>query len=119
MFKILIENYTTLNVDLKLGFGGTKLVFDALRNGDIDLYPEYTGTGLLVLMPEEGRNTSIMYSREAVYEYVQKEFRERYNIHWLSPLGFNNTHAMVMRREQAERLGILSISDLAEYLQKE
>ncbi len=119
MFKILIENYTTLNVDLKLGFGGTKLVFDALRNGDIDLYPEYTGTGLLVLMPEEGRDTSIMYSREAVYEYVQKEFRERYDIYWLSPLGFNNTHAMVMRREQAERLGILSISDLAEYLQKE
>jgi len=119
MFKILIENYTTLNVDLKMGFGGTKLVFDALRNGDIDIYPEYTGTGLLVLMPEEDRDTIIMYDREAVYEYVRKEFRERYDIHWLSPLGFNNTHTMVMRREHAERLGINTISELADYLQKQ
>lgn len=119
MFKILIENYTTLDVDLKMGFGGTKLVFDALRNGDIDIYPEYTGTGLLVLLPEEDRDTIIKYDREAVYEYVQKEFRERYDIHWLSPLGFNNTHTMVMRREQAERLGINTISDLAAYLQKQ
>ena len=119
MFKILIENYTTLDVDLKMGFGGKKLGFDELRNGDIEINPEITGTGLLVLLPEEDRDTIIKYDREAVYEYVQKEFRERYDIHWLSPLGFNNTHTMVMRREHAERLGINTISDLAAYLQKQ
>lgn len=112
IFKIVIENKTKLTVGLKLGFGGTKLLFDALDTGEIDLYPEYTGTGLLVIL-KSSDNKDIAYQKDEVYEFVSKVFKERYNIEWLSPLGFNNTFALMMRRDQAESLGIRSISDLA------
>jgi len=118
MFGIIIENYTNYNAELKLGFGGTKLVFDALANGEIDLYPEYTGTGLLVILqPEDEVKRLYMNDKERLYAFVQDQFKEKYQLKWLDPLGFNNTHAMMMREEQAARLGIKTISDLSEYLQ--
>ena len=114
MFKLLIENYTSLTVELKLGFGGTKLLFDAMQQGFIDIYPEYTGTGLLVILkPGEAVIKDILYEKEVVLNYVKDNFREKYGLQWLDPLGFNNTHAFMMRREDAERLGITKISDLA------
>jgi osmoprotectant transport system permease protein len=119
MFKIIIENNTNLTVDLKLSFGGTKLVFDALNNANIDLYPEYSGTGLLVLLPEEDKKTNIIYESDVVYDYVKQKFSQHYNLKWLSPLGFNNTHAILMRRKQAELLNIETISDLSRLSQKQ
>lgn len=116
MFKILIENYTALGVDLKLGFGGTKLLFDAMNNGDIDIYPEYSGTGLLVILKaaEEDRE-KILYKKDVVFDYVQEAFQKNYNIQWFPPLGFNNTHAIMMRRERAKKLGITKVSDLSKF----
>ncbi|MEO1051569.1 MAG: ABC transporter permease/substrate-binding protein [Bacteroidota bacterium] len=120
MFKILIENYTSLTVETKLGFGGTKLVFDALDNGEIDLYPEYTGTGLLVLLnASEEERKSIQYDKLSVLNYVKKEIRDRHGMEWMPPLGFNNTFALMMREEQAEELNIKTISDLSEYLKNQ
>jgi len=115
LFGILIENYTNLVVDLRLGFGGTKLVFEALKKGDIDLYPEYTGTGLLVILKSEKKMDELKDKRE-VYQYVKKEYEKRYGITWLPPLGFNNTYALMMRWKQAEKLNIQTISDLKHYL---
>ena len=119
MFKALIENYTSLTVELKLGFGGTKLVFDALNNREIDLYPEYTGTGLLVILQsQDSLREKVLYQKDAVYNFVRTEFIQQYGIEWLPPLGFNNTHALMMRREMAEELDLQSISDLSAYLQR-
>src|SRR6185312_13324657 len=50
MYTMLIKGYTDLDVATKTGLGGTKICFDALTNNQIDLYPEYTGTGLLVIL---------------------------------------------------------------------
>ena len=117
MFGVMIENYTGLDADLKLGFGGTKLCFDALANGDIDLYPEYTGTGFLVILqPRESVRKAYIDDKQGLYDFVSKEFMKRYNILWLDPLGFNNTFAIMMRENHAERLNIKSISDLKTYL---
>ncbi|TRX62697.1 ABC transporter permease subunit [Fulvivirga sp. M361] len=114
MFKLVIENYTGLTVELKLGFGGTKLLFDAMNEGHIDLYPEYTGTGLLVILQPEGAVLQkILYEKQEVLDYVQQKFQEKYNMEWLPPLGFNNTHAIMMRKKEADRLGIQKISDLS------
>jgi len=113
IFKWMIENYTGLTVELHLGFGGTKLLFDATVAGDIDIYPEYTGTGLLVILPEESRDKGLRYARDEVYDYVSNEFRQRYNLEWGAPIGFNNTFALMMRSEMAGELGIVTISDLA------
>ncbi|MBL6447432.1 ABC transporter permease/substrate-binding protein [Fulvivirga sp. 29W222] len=117
IFKIIIENKTGLTVDLKLGFGGTKLLFDALDTGEIDIYPEYTGTGLLVIL-KPNKDVNIPYHKDKVFDFVSKEFKKQYNIVWLPPLGFNNTFALMMRKKQAESLGIQSISDLAKARKK-
>lgn len=117
MYSILIKGNTDLNVDTKTGLGGTKICFDALTNNQIDLYPEYTGTGLLVILqPENKLVQQMMGNKETVYNYVRKEFMSRYKIKWLKPIGFNNAYALMMRRNQAKQLAIRTISDLKMYI---
>ncbi|QJB30319.1 ABC transporter permease/substrate-binding protein [Chitinophaga oryzae] len=117
MYKMLIEGHTDLSATTKTGLGGTKIVFDALVNDQIDMYPEYTGTGLLVILqaPQPTVDSIISDSRK-VYDYVKNGFATQYQLRWLQPIGFNNTYALMMRREQATRLHISSISDLATYV---
>ncbi len=115
IFKSVIENYTGYTTELHLGFGGTKLLFDATLAGDIDIYPEYTGTGLLVILPKEAiQNFAVRYEKDLVYELVNREFMNRYNMAWGPPLGFNNTFALMMRKGMAQRRNIKTISDLTE-----
>jgi osmoprotectant transport system permease protein len=119
IFRIMIENYTNLSVDLKLGFGGTKLLFGALENGDLDLYPEYTGTGFLVILqPEEETRKYYIRNQNALWSFLQQEFGERYQLTWMPQLGFNNTFALMMRMDQAGNLKVNSLSDLAAYQQE-
>jgi osmoprotectant transport system permease protein len=117
IYKILIEGYTDYKVETKTGLGGTKICFDALMNDAIDFYPEYTGTGLLVLLkPSEKIVKEVSESPEKTFDYVNSEFQKQYGIEWLKPLGFNNSYALMMRRKQAEELNIKYISDLKNYL---
>ncbi|MBW3522306.1 ABC transporter permease/substrate-binding protein [Chryseobacterium sp. NKUCC03_KSP] len=117
IYKMLIEGYTDYKVETKTGLGGTKICFDALMNDAIDFYPEYTGTGLLVLLkPSEKTIKEVSESPEKTFDYVNSEFQKQYGIEWLKPLGFNNSYALMMRRKQAEELNIKYISDLKNYL---
>jgi osmoprotectant transport system permease protein len=117
MYKMLIEGYTNYKVETKTGLGGTKICFDALMNDAIDFYPEYTGTGLLVLLkPTDQTIKTVSQSAEQTYNYVNSEFKKQYGIQWLKPLGFNNSYALMMRKKQAHELKIKSISDLKKYL---
>jgi len=119
MYKMLILGNSNLQVETKSGLGGTKICFDALTNNQIDFYPEYTGTGLLVILPQKpALFAKIMGDKEKVYTYVQTEFEKNYRIKWLRPIGFNNTYALMMRKQQAQNLSINSISDLKNHLQK-
>ncbi|MCF2497701.1 ABC transporter permease/substrate-binding protein [Dyadobacter chenhuakuii] len=117
IYKALIEGNTDLKVETKTGLGGTKICFDALTNNEIDVYPEYTGTGLLVILkPSKNDLAALAGSREKVFSYVQKGFDEQYNLQWLKPIGFNNAYALMMRKEQAQSLNIRTITDLKEYV---
>ncbi len=117
LYKSLIEGNSDLKVATKTGLGGTKLCFDALINDEIDLYPEYTGTGFLVLLkPARETVKNLSKSADAVFDYVSSEFQKKYNLKWLKPIGYNNSYALMMRREQAQSLRIKSISDLTNYL---
>ena len=117
IYRQLIEGQTSLKVVSKTGFGGTKLCFDALRTGAIDFYPEYTGTGLLVILqPDQKTLDSLNGQPEAVFQYVRSSFRRQYNLLWLTPLGFNNAYCLMMRQEQARQLHIQTISELTRYL---
>jgi osmoprotectant transport system permease protein len=117
IYKMLIEGYTDYKVETKTGLGGTKICFDALMNDAIDFYPEYTGTGLLVLLkPSQKTIEEVSKSPEKTFLYVNSEFQKQYGIEWLKPLGFNNSYALMMRRKQAEELKIKNISDLKKYM---
>lgn len=117
IYRQLIERQTPLRVVTKTGLGGTQICFDALRTGAIDFYPEYTGTGLLVtLQPSAHVLQQLPMQPDSVYQFVRQQFREKYNLNWLKPLGFNNSYCLMMRREQAQQLGIQSIDDLVRYL---
>ncbi len=119
LYAALIRGNTNLAVETKTGLGGTTICFEALRSGAIDLYPEYTGTGLLVLLqPRPAVVDSLAGRPAAVLSYVRAEFRRRYGLEWLAPLGFNNTYALLMRQRQARQLGVVSVSDLSRYLRE-
>ena len=95
-------------VDRRFGLGATEIAFGALREGAIDVYPEYTGTALAAILGDE-----LQADAEAVYRHVAGVFRERWDARWLAPLGFENTYAIAVRRETAEALELATLSDLA------
>jgi glycine betaine/choline ABC-type transport system substrate-binding protein len=103
-----LERRLQIKVDRKLDLGGTLLAQQALQNGAIDLYPEYTGTALTAVL--KMRPVS---DPAAVLERVRAEYRKRWNLEWLDPLGFNNTFAMVVRGSQARSEGLETLSDAA------
>ncbi len=107
MFAQLLEA-RGIAVDRRLGLGATEIVFGALRRGAVDVYPEYTGTGLLAILgatpPKE---------RAAAFRQVSEAFRARWGVRWLPPLGFQNTYAIAVRPETADSLGLRTLSDLA------
>ena len=92
----------------RFGLGGTEISFPALQQGSIDVYPEYTGSGLLVILKAPPDPASAK-----VFDIVSREFRTRFDVRWLPPLGFENTYAMSIRTEMAQRLGIRTLSDFA------
>jgi len=92
----------------RFGLGGTEIIFPALVRGDIDLYPEYTGTGVLVIL-----KTQPPAGSAAVFDIVAREFAERYDLRWLAPLGFENTYAMSVRTDMAQELNLRTLSDFA------
>jgi osmoprotectant transport system permease protein len=119
IYAMLIRGYTDLRVESKTGLGGTKICFDALTYGQIDMYPEYTGTALLaILHPPSSLIDHLAGSKDSVYAYVRERFGKDYNLNWLDPIGFNNAYALMMRRGEAKQLGIGTISDLVHYQQK-
>ena len=95
-------------VDRRPGLGTTEILMQAIVGGDVDVYPEYTGTGLAAVLGETATGGSVQ-----VFNRVSEEFERRWGLHWLPPLGFENTYAMAMRREAADSLGIRTLSGLA------
>jgi len=97
---------TGVQVDRKFGMGGM-VCFQALKSGDMDVYVEYTGTGLVNILGEP-----VMTAPDKVLSRVRSEFKKRWDIVWEPPLGFNNSYTLVMRRDSAEKLGISKMSEL-------
>ena len=117
MYRFLISGNTDLKVETKTGLGGTKICFDALTNNQIDFYPEYTGTALLVLLKTDAEVIEKLDgNKDAVYQYVKDKMSRDLQLDWLKPIGFNNSYALMMRREQAQSLHIKTISDLTNHL---
>jgi osmoprotectant transport system permease protein len=104
----LIESRTDLQVERRVNLGGTMVVGSALREGEIDLYPEYTGTAWAIHL---GITAKVEDPLRAYY-HVAREYRQRYGITWLAPFGFSNSFALAVSEDFAERFGLTRISDL-------
>lgn len=107
LFAQQIEAHSSLHVERRVNLGGTLLCHQALISGQIDLYPEYTGTALTAVL-----NDPPMNDPAAVFRQVQAEYRSRFNVDVMLPLGFNNTFAMVVRGDDAKNLHLSTISDI-------
>ncbi len=105
----LIEFKTGLLVQRRFDLGGN-LAHDALLAGEIDMYPEYTGTGLTVILRQKP-----MSDPKKVYEMVKQQYAAKFGVEWLRPFGFSNTFAILVRGEDARRLRLRTISDIVRY----
>ena len=105
-----IEARTDLRVGRKLNLGGTFICHQALMAGEIGAYVEYTGTALTAILQSPPSSDS-----ETVFRTVQEAYRTRFGLEWLPPLGFSNTFAIIIRGEDASRLGVKTISQLTQH----
>lgn len=128
IYAQLLEN-AGFEVERKLNLGGTVVAQQALLSGDLDLYPEYTGTGLLVVLgaslgdvpglgnasgtPTADTTTpSAADPSTAVYDYVKQQYKDRFDLVWLDQSPMNDTQALAVTRKFAEEHNLTTISDL-------
>ncbi|MEO8601681.1 MAG: glycine betaine ABC transporter substrate-binding protein [bacterium] len=105
----VLEAHTNARVERTFNLAGTQVCFDALRSGAIDLYAEYTGTGLRNILGDDGDRGGAA----AVYALVSETFRSRFDLLWLAPFGFDNTYVLMMQPDRAAALGVTRLGDLA------
>lgn len=108
MYALLLEAHG-YRVDRKLNLAGTLVAHQALVHDEIDMYPEYTGTGLMNMLGMDP-----MSSAEAVYTAVKEGYLSEWNLVWLDPAPMNNTQAIAVTREVAERYDMYTLSRMAE-----
>ena len=111
MFAQLLER-SGRRVERRPGLGTTDVAFQALRAGAVDVYPEYTGTGLVAILGDSLTDAMRVDSRSA-YAHVATATLQRFGVTWLPPLGFQNGYAIAVRRETAQRFRLRTLSDLA------
>ena len=107
MYALMLEE-EGFAVNRKLNLGGTPVAQAAIESGEIDLYPEYTGTALLTVL-----KLPVSSDPQAVFETVQQEYQSRFSLVWLDPSPMNNTQGLAMTEEKAIALGIRTLSDFA------
>ncbi|MCI2773666.1 ABC transporter permease/substrate-binding protein [Staphylococcus petrasii] len=108
MYKILIEDETDDTVDVKDGMGKTSFLFNALKSDDIDGYLEFTGTVLGELTKEDLKSKK----ENAVYNQAKQSLEKKYDMTMLKPMKYNNTYALAVKKDFAEKHNIKTIGDL-------
>lgn len=108
LYSLALEN-AGYKVERKLNLGSA-IVHNALTNGDIDFYPEYTGTGLLTVLKEAPK-----FDSKEVYREVSAQYKEKFKLIWLDPSAANDSQGLVMNKRAAEQYQIRTISDLQKH----
>ena len=108
MYKLLIEEESDIEVELKVGMGTTTFVFNALNSKNIDIYPEFTGTAVFTFLKE----IPVSNEEKKVFEQAKIGMEKNFNMEMLSPMKYNNTYAIAVPRSFAEENKISKISDL-------
>jgi osmoprotectant transport system substrate-binding protein len=110
----MVEANSQITVERKLNLGGTKVNFDGIRRGNLDMYAEYDGTGYGVHLGHEEPITD----PATVYPQVKREFEEKFQLTWSNPFGFNNTYALAIPQQLAEQYNIRTYTDLVPHSDK-
>ena len=110
MYKDLIEDETDIKVTVKPSFGKTSFLYEALKNGSIDMYPEFTGTVTSSLIKPP--MTGLSNDPAAVYEAAKAAILKQDDLVLLEPMEYQNTYAVAVKRSYAEQYGLKTISDL-------
>lgn len=110
MYKILIEDETDIDVEVKPNFGKTSFLYEALKGGSIDIYPEFTGTVTTTLLktPE----TVASNDPDEVYEVARKKIFEQDKLVYLNPMKFQDTYALAVTEKFAKEHNLSDISDI-------
>jgi len=114
IIKLMLED-AGFKVEDKISFGPTDVVRRAITNGEIDIYPEYTGNGAFFFNQSE---STVWKDRMKGYEAVSKLDYEANKLVWLTPAPANNTWAICVRQDLAQKEGLKTLEDLAAYLKK-
>src|SRR5699024_7152749 len=109
----VIEDKTDYDVVYQESLGEVAILTPALNKGEIDLYVEYTGTGLMDVLEEE---TEPGESSDSVYERVKAGYEEEFQVTWLEPLGFENTYTLAYASDSG--IDAQTYTELAEYSQE-
>ncbi|HEM6403736.1 TPA: ABC transporter permease/substrate-binding protein [Streptococcus suis] len=115
MYKLLIEDQTDIKVEIKPNFGKTSFLYEALKSGSIDIYLEYTGTITSTLLKNSSMDLST--NSDEVYTYAKEAILEQDGLVYLAPMAFQNTYALTVTEDYAQKNGIEKISDLAKVQQ--
>jgi osmoprotectant transport system substrate-binding protein len=97
-----------IRVERKINLGGTLIAHKALTGNEVDLYPEYTGTALNVVL-----KAPVIADPGAVYKKVKAFYEKEFEVTWLKPSGINNGYAIVVRPETAQQHSLKTLTDLA------
>jgi osmoprotectant transport system substrate-binding protein len=108
MYDLLQANLKGVTIQNKSNLGGTAVPWNALQSGQIDLYAEYTGTGLVSILKQP-----IVHNPDQAYQIVKAQYPQKYHIDWLQPLGFNDTYAIAVPQSIAQQYHLKTTSDLA------
>jgi osmoprotectant transport system substrate-binding protein len=107
MYALMLEN-EGFQVERKHNLGGTPVAHEALKKGDIDLYPEYTSTGLLTVLKKDP-----IADPAQILSTVKSEYEQQFQLTWLNASPFNDTNGLATTKEVADKYGISTYSDLA------
>lgn len=109
MYKELIEAHSDLKVELKPNFGKTAFLYEAIKSGDIDIYPEFTGTVTTTLLKEKPTPST---NAETVYKQGRDLIYKQDHLVYLEPMAYENTYAVAVPSAFAETHSLKMISDL-------
>ena len=111
MLKQLIEAHTDYTCEVTPGIaGGTNNIMPGMINGEFDLYPEYTSGGYVMVLKHDARGVS----DEEIWNTLQKEYPEQFDMSWVGQYGFNNTYCVTVSKKVADQYQLKTCSDLAE-----
>lgn len=110
LIAVMLENNTDLKIERKMGIqGGTSSLQPAILNGDIHIYPEYTGTGWMFVLKKD-----LINDPEKIYQSVKSSYLTEYDLVWLEPFGFNNTYTLAVKEKFAKENNLETFSQLSQ-----